>query len=254
MASDNKPRTTCYGRKDNNIVGTALEAFKKVALGMVAALVIAVGSSQAASASERNQEVQPLTKVEQGITIPARAFELQRDQDDALSITATNEVRVFDQWRLETALRSDGGRSGIQVSVLINTPTGDLVLKTLCADPAPGSKSSCLVFAVGDRSINFDRPMIVIPDLPSPEGVLRQRNLPQNSAAERQVEVTRVSVNLLDPALVAPVNKYRDNPNERNWVDMVGAFKRSIAKFVSAPEQTYTSENDGRQGPPLRFR
>jgi hypothetical protein len=257
MVSTNQAKTTCYGSKNNGTAGTALEAFRKTTLGMLVVLTSAAGLAQDASASARNQEVRPSLKVEKMMFNPAqRGFVFQRDHDGSPSIITTDQVSASDQSRLETSLKSEGGRDGIQVSIRVVTPTGPVVLKTLCADVAPGGKSPCLVFAVVDETINFDQPTVIIPDAPSPAGVLRQRNLPQNSAAERQMAVMQMSVNQLDPALVAPVNKFANNPTEKNWVDMAIAFRNSIAKFVGVrtPAQTSAIEQDGYQPPHLRGR
>jgi hypothetical protein len=246
MALDNGVRTTCYGRKDNGSKGTALEAFRKSALGMVAFLAFAAGLAPGAGAAEPNQAaaLRELARTETvvtevTVTLPKRVFELHRDRQGGFSVGATvaETKHAGVQHMVQDALRRDGGRGGIEVSVPIRTPEGSIVLQALCLDPAPGSSASCVVFSVKDHFIANESLLKARgASIPSPEAAISRHNLPQNSAAELKLQV-EMALNVLDPSLVRPVNEYRRNPTGENWLKMAGAVRDSLMQFI--PGRTY---------------
>lgn len=240
MALDNGVGTTCYGRKDNGSKGTALEAFRKSALGMVAFLAFAAGLAPGAGAAEPNQAAAPreLARTETVVTQVTltlqRVFELHRDLQGGFSFgtTKAGNQHVPIHYLAQDALRRDGGRGGIEVSVPIITPEGSIVFRALCADPAPGSSSACVVFSVKDHFIANDSLLKARgAAVPSPEAAISRLNLPQNSAAERKFQV-EMALNVLNPSLAGPVNKYRGAPTEENWLKMAEAVRESLMQFI----------------------
>jgi len=243
MALDNNVRTTCYGRKDNGSKGTALEAFRKSALGMVAFLAFAAGLAPGSGAAEPNQAaaLRELARTETVVTRVTltlqRVFELHRDLQGGFSVgtTKAGNQHVPIHYLAQDALRRDGGRGGIEVSVPIRTPEGSIVLQALCVDPAPGSSSACVVFSVKDHFIANDSLLKARgASVPSPEVAISHLNLPQNSAADRKLRV-EMALNVLDPSLAGPVNEYRRNPTGENWLQMAGAVRESLMQFIPGP-------------------
>ena len=248
MASSHEVSTRAQKRNSQNAEWVIFKWLRSALSGIVALLAVLVAPFPHASAAEEIQGTRLPLEVKRVAFTPAeRVFILRRDKDDILSVATSADVSATRQWNMERAFRFDSGRWGIEMSVPIGTPTGNFVFRALCADPEPKSQTPCLVFGVEDRSFAPNVLATSSPDDPTLEDVLRWRHLPQSSLATYKVRAPQMPLAVLDPTLSVSLNRYRDNLNETQRVEMALAIRRSLMKFLTAPTVVLTLRADANQ-------